>query len=173
MITNKVKQITVCGHKLPVDKIRDAYFNYLNREAKKASKKPVFTSAIDVKRFFLTDLSNREQEIFAVVFLTNRHRLIKYEHISTGTIDQAMVYPREILKRALQLNAAAVVLAHNHPSGEAIPSNSDRLITRKIRDALDLVDIRLLDHILVAGSKAVSFVELGEAINYRLPLGIE
>jgi len=94
-------------------------------------------------------LSGQEREVFAVLFLTTKHRLIGYEELFYGTIDGASVYPREVVKRALTLNAAAVIIAHNHPSGDATPSQADKKITIRLKDALALVDIRLLDHFVV------------------------
>jgi DNA repair protein RadC len=102
-----------------------------------------------------------EHEVFAVLFLTTTHRVIKYEEVFRGTIDAASVYPREVVKLALQCNAAAVILAHNHPSGCAEPSQADRRITEKLRDALDLIDVRVLDHLIVGTEGIVSFAECG------------
>jgi DNA repair protein RadC len=102
-----------------------------------------------------------EREVFGCLFLDNRHRLIALEEMFLGTIDGASVHPREVVKRALKLNAAAVILAHNHPSGVAEPSQADELITARIRDALALVDIRVLDHLVVGGTTVTSFAERG------------
>ena len=106
-------------------------------------------------------LAHREREVFCVLFLTTRHTLIKYEELFQGSIDGATVYPREIVKRALQLNAAAVILAHNHPSGVGEPSTADQAITRRIKSALELVDIRMLDHLIVGGTEVVSMAKRG------------
>jgi DNA repair protein RadC len=102
-----------------------------------------------------------DNERFGVVWLDTRHRLIDAETLFTGTIDGAAVYPRVVLKRALELNAAAVILTHNHPSGVAEPSEADRTITLKLSKALALVDIRLLDHLIVTGDAYVSLAERG------------
>ncbi len=102
-----------------------------------------------------------EKEVFAVAFLDNRHRLIKVEEICHGTIGGASVHPREVVKSALHHNSAAVVLAHNHPSGVTTPSEADKALTKRLIDALALVETRVLDHIVVGGSEAVSFAELG------------
>ncbi len=100
-------------------------------------------------------------EVFACLFLDNRHQVICFEELFSGTIDGASVYPREVVKRALQHNAAALILAHNHPSGVAEPSQADRNITRRLAEALSLVDIRVLDHIVVGDGQLVSFAERG------------
>jgi DNA repair protein RadC len=106
-------------------------------------------------------LAPHEHEIFAILFLDNRHRVIEFVPLFRGTVDGASVYPREVVKEALRRNAAAVILAHNHPSGVAEPSQADELITTRIRDALALVDIRVLDHLVVTGDTIVSFAERG------------
>ena len=106
-------------------------------------------------------LAPHEHEIFAILFLDNRHRVIELVPLFRGTVDGASVHPREVVKEALRRNAAAVILAHNHPSGVAEPSNADELITTRIRDALALVDIRVLDHLVVTGEDIVSFAERG------------
>lgn len=106
-------------------------------------------------------LAEREHEVFAVLFLDNRHRVIEYEELFRGTINSATVHPREVVKAALAHNAAAVILAHNHPSGVADPSQADVALTRRLKEALDLVEIRVLDHLVVGGSAVVSFAERG------------
>jgi DNA repair protein RadC len=113
-------------------------------------------------RDFLTlKLGSLEREVFAVIFLDKRHRLISYQEMFQGTIDGASVHPREVVKEALKQNAAAVILAHPHPSGVAEPSQADEFITQRLKDALSLVDIRVLDHIIVAGGDSISFSERG------------
>ena len=106
-------------------------------------------------------LASHDHEIFAILFLDTRHRVIEFVPLFRGTVDGASVYPREVVKEALARNAAAVILAHNHPSGVAEPSQADELITNRIRDALALVDIRVLDHFVVTGDDIVSFAERG------------
>jgi DNA repair protein RadC len=106
-------------------------------------------------------LRDYDYEVFACLFLDVRHRVISYEELFRGTIDGASVYPREVVRRALEQNAAAVVLAHNHPSGVAEPSDADRRITRRLQDALGLVDIRIVDHMVIGDRTAVSFAERG------------
>ena len=102
-----------------------------------------------------------EHEIFGAIFLDNRHRVIEARQLFRGTIDGASVHPREVVKAALALNAAALILYHNHPSGIAEPSQADELITRRLNKALALVDIRILDHVIVAGDATLSFAEKG------------
>jgi DNA repair protein RadC len=100
-------------------------------------------------------------EVFAAIFLDNRHRVLGFEELFFGTIDGASVHPRVVVQRALDLNAAAVIFAHNHPSGVAEPSRSDEALTRRLREALGLVDIRVLDHLVVGSEGIVSFAERG------------
>ena len=114
-----------------------------------------------VREFLTVKLGSLEHETFAVLLLDTRHRLIDYVELFRGTIDKASVHPREVVKLALARNAAALVLAHPHPSGAAEPSQADELITRRLKEALALVDIRLIDHIIVAGGDALSFSERG------------
>ena len=119
-------------------------------------------SSPNVARKFLKDaLAGRSYESFCVLFLDNRHRVLRFDEVFRGTIDGASVHPREIVKLVPACNAAAVVLAHNHPSGNPEPSQADELITGRLRDALHLIDARLIDHIIVAGDKTVSFAERG------------
>ena len=113
-----------------------------------------------VKNFLRLKLQERKHEIFACLFLDNRHRLIEYKELFRGTIDGASVHPREVVKEALSVNAAAVILAHNHPSGLAEPSQADIRITRRLTNALGLIDIRVLDHVVV-GHEMVSMAERG------------
>ena len=102
-----------------------------------------------------------QHEAFAVMFLNNQHQIIKFEVMFNGTVNSATVYPREVIKRALELNAAAIILAHNHPSGNPEQSQSDEAITQKIKDACNLVDINLLDHIIIGAKESVSLAERG------------
>lgn len=114
-----------------------------------------------VKNLFTLRLAQKEHEVFEVVFLDTQNRMIAVESMFTGTLSQTSVYPREVLKRALHHNAAALIFAHNHPSGLAEPSRADELLTKSLTDVLGLVDIRVLDHIVVAGMRTVSFAETG------------
>jgi len=112
-------------------------------------------------RQYLSDcLRDYQHEVFAALFMDQRHRVICFEELFTGTIDGASVYPREVVKKALQHNAAAIIFAHNHPSGVAEPSSADKHITKRLQDALALVDIRVLDHFVV-GDEVISFAERG------------
>jgi DNA repair protein RadC len=114
-----------------------------------------------VRDYLVLRFGALEHEVFSVIYLDSRHRVIECQNLFRGTIDAASVHPREVVKEALRRNAAACILAHNHPSGVAEPSAADELITRKIREALGLVDIRVLDHVVVAGGGTVSFAERG------------
>lgn len=119
------------------------------------------TSPQQTKLYLTSVLRDRQREAFYILFLDNQHRVIQGEVLFEGTIDAASVYPREVVKRALQLNAAALILAHNHPSGIAEPSQADRRITQRLVDALQLVDIRVLDHFVIGDGEVVSFAERG------------
>ena len=114
-----------------------------------------------VKDHLRLELGVLEHEVFCVLFLDAQHRLIAYEPLFRGTLTQTSVYPREVLKRALALNAAAVLLAHNHPSGVAEPSRADEFLTQSLKNALALVDVRVLDHLVVGRGQIVSFAERG------------
>jgi DNA repair protein RadC len=113
------------------------------------------------REFLRARLRDRDHEVFCCLFLDNRHRVICFDEVFRGTIDGASVHPRDVVKLALARNAAAVILAHNHPSGVAEPSQADEMITGRLRDALALVDIRVLDHIVVGDGAEVSFAERG------------
>jgi DNA repair protein RadC len=114
-----------------------------------------------VKDFLRLKLGEREHEVFAVVFLDTQHRVIAIEELFRGTLSQTSVYPREVVKEALARNAGAVVLVHNHPSGAAEPSRADEHLTATLRQALALVDVRVLDHLIVTRTSVSSFAELG------------
>jgi len=120
-----------------------------------------FESPEQTAEYFKLKLSGEESEQFAIAFLDNRHRLISCDVMFSGTIDAASVYPREVVRRALEHNAAAVIFSHNHPSGIAEPSIADLRITEKLRDALALIGTRTLDHIIVGGTEHVSLAERG------------
>jgi DNA repair protein RadC len=119
------------------------------------------TNPDDTRNFFLSELSGRTYEVFACLFLDNRHRIIKFEELFYGTIDGASVYPREVVRRTLQHNAAAVIFAHNHPSGIAEPSPADVAITRRLQDALNLIEVRVLDHFVIGDGYSISLAERG------------
>ena len=120
-----------------------------------------FTAPDIVKNYLTLALALEEREHFHVLFLNNQHKLLLDDRLFSGTIDGASVYPREVVKRALQCNAAAVILAHNHPSGICVPSEADKGITAKLKQALTTVDIRILDHIIVGHMETYSFAEHG------------
>lgn len=122
---------------------------------------PVFDSPQRVKDYLALHLAGRAQEVFAVMFLDGQHRLLRLEEMFTGTLTQTSVYPREVVRRALALNAGAVVLAHNHPSGVAEPSRADEYLTATLKSALALVDVRVLDHLVVGQGHVVSLAERG------------
>ena len=122
---------------------------------------PSLASPRATREYLIARLRDLEHEVFCCLYLDNRHRLIEFEQLFRGTIDGASVYPREVVKQALQWNCAAVIIAHNHPSGIAEPSLADERITLRVKDALALVDIRLLDHIIVGDGASVSLAERG------------
>ncbi len=111
--------------------------------------------------FFRDKLGHREREVFAAVMLDVRHRLIDYVELFLGTIDGAEIHPREVARVALRLNAAAVLVSHNHPSGDVQPSAADRAVTVRLKQALALLDIRLLDHIIIGGRQSLSMAARG------------
>ena len=115
----------------------------------------------DTRDYLTARLRSYPHEVFACLFLDNRHRVISFDELFHGTLDGASVHPREVVKRALSHNAAAVIFAHNHPSGVAEPSEADKIITQRLKDALALVDIRVLDHFIIGEGRAVSFAERG------------
>jgi DNA repair protein RadC len=123
--------------------------------------RPVFESPTQVKDYLRLKLAALPHEVFAVLFLDAQHRLLAMEELFRGTLTRTSVYPREVVKRALALNAAAVMLAHNHPSGVAEPSKADEYLTQTLQSALGLVDVRVLDHFVVAREQVVSFAERG------------
>ncbi|ELC3156944.1 RadC family protein [Vibrio harveyi] len=128
--------------------------------AEKYLRGDVFCNPNATKDYIKYRLGNYEREVFALMLLDNQHRLIEFTELFYGTIDSASIYPREVVKVCLEKNAAAVILAHNHPSGDATPSQSDRRITQRLKDALTLIDVRVLDHIVV-GEDCYSMAEGG------------
>jgi DNA repair protein RadC len=122
---------------------------------------PALANPRATREFLRARLRDLDHELFCCLFLDNRHRVISFDEVFRGTIDGASVHPRDVVKLALARNAAAVILAHNHPSGVAEPSQADELITGRLREALALVDIRVLDHIVVGDAACVSFAERG------------
>jgi DNA repair protein RadC len=139
--------------------VADAHGKYQLAEINKS--RPAVNAPAQTVQFLRAILGGRDYEVFVVVYVDNRHRVITVEEMFRGTIDGASVHPREVLKVALAVGAAAVIFAHNHPSGVSEPSQADELITRRLRDALALVDIRVLDHIIIGLSGTCSFAERG------------
>jgi DNA repair protein RadC len=129
--------------------------------AQQLTQKPLFNTPQAVRDYLQLQLGGLHHEVFAVLFLDSQHRLIALEEMFRGTLTQTSVYPREVVKQALTLNASSVVLAHNHPSGTAQPSRADEALTHTLKAALALVDVRVLDHFVVTASQAVSMAELG------------
>ncbi|WP_428508564.1 RadC family protein [Roseateles sp.] len=126
------------------------------------AQRAVFDAPEAVRRYLSLQLGGRDHEVFAVLFLDAQHRLIALEEMFRGTLTQTSVYPREVVKRGLALGAAAVILAHNHPSGVAEPSRADEILTQALQSALSLVDIRVLDHFVVGMGEVISLAERGQ-----------
>ncbi len=124
-------------------------------------EQPVFSNAKQTKDYFQLQLAQYSSEVFACLFLDNQHKLIRFEILFYGSINQSNVYPREIVKKALQYNAAAVIFAHNHPSGNTQASHADIEITKELKKVLNIIDVRVLDHIIVAQNKTLSMTEQG------------
>ncbi|WP_229007970.1 DNA repair protein RadC [Methylophilus sp. Leaf408] len=120
-----------------------------------------FSSPAQVKAYLQLQLSHLLREVFGILFLDAQNRLIAYETLFEGSLMQTSVYPREVVKRALELNAAAVILSHNHPGGSASPSRADQQLTQTLKESLNLVDVKVLDHVIVAGQDTFSFSERG------------
>ena len=115
----------------------------------------------ETESYLALQLGDREQEVFAVIFLDNRNQVLEYKEMFFGTLASTSVYPREIARLALCLNAAAVIFSHNHPSGHPEPSAADRAITERIQKVMELIEVRVLDHIVVGGGRTVSFADRG------------
>ena len=124
-------------------------------------KGKVLTSSRQTRDFLAARLKGYPHEVFSCLFLDCRHRMICFEELFSGTVDAAQVHPREVVRRALMHNAAAVILCHNHPSGIAEPSQEDKALTRKLRDVLSIIDVRVLDHIVIGDGQTTSFSERG------------
>ena len=129
--------------------------------AEELTSRSVFESPKAVADFLKLHFAGQPHESFGVMYLDAQHTLIAFEEVFRGTLTQTSVYPREILKQALHHNAAAVILAHNHPSGRAEPSRADELLTSNLKEALAFVDVRVIDHIVIAGAQAESFAQRG------------
>lgn len=129
--------------------------------AEKLQRESVLESPEAVRDYLKALLRHEPHEVFGCLFLDAKHRVLAFESLFRGTIDSASVYPRQVVKRALAHNAAALILAHNHPSGVADPSPADRVLTKRLQEALELVDVQVLDHIIVGGEDPISMVEYG------------
>ena len=129
--------------------------------AEELRSRSALTSPQAVRDYLRLTLGGREHEVFVVIFLDAQHRVLATEELFRGTLTQTSVYPREIVKAALKANAAAVIFAHNHPSGVAEPSQADELLTRQLKESLAMVDVKVLDHFIVAGRATLSFAERG------------
>ncbi len=122
------------------------------------------TDSTTVKNYILHQLTHHKEEVFAALFLDNKNRLIAFEKLFFGTINSATVYPRTIIRKAIEHNAAAIIITHNHPSGCLTPSQADKQLTKELKSLLNLVDVRLLDHIIIGAGSSLSMVE--EAMHY-------
>jgi DNA repair protein RadC len=142
------------------DAIIESALKILETRISYSSNEPSLTSPQASKDFVKLQLASYEHEVFACLFLDNRNRVITFEEMFRGTIDGASVYPREVVKACLSCNAAAVIFAHNHPSGATDPSQADIAITERLKKALALIDVRVLDHLIV-GEEVTSFAERG------------
>lgn len=130
-----------------------------------AQQGSVLTSSKATRDYLISELRHENREVFAVLFLDNQHQILKFERLFWGTLDAAAVYPRVVVEQALKNQAAAVILSHNHPSGIAEASIADKHITKKLEEALQLIDVRVLDHMIVAGNQCYSFAENGEILS--------
>lgn len=124
-------------------------------------KREALTCAQETKAYLVSQLRHQKREVFACLFLNNRNQILKFEELFRGSVSEAMVYPREIIKRALQLNASGVILSHNHPLGSAKPSPQDQELTHTIKKLLNAIDVRLLDHLVIGENDVSSFAEMG------------
>jgi DNA repair protein RadC len=120
-----------------------------------------FSGSMAVKNYLKLQLSHEKNEIFAAMFMDNGHRLLAFEKLFCGTVNEAVVYPRVMVQKAMQYNASRVIVAHNHPSGVAEPSSADKTVTEELNKILRVIDVRLLDHIVVTGKETFSFAENG------------
>lgn len=139
--------------------IKDSALIFLQEKIKKDGV--IFDSPDTVKNFICLQIGDLPHEVFGVIFVDSQHRMIEYREMFRGTLNQTSVYPREVAKEALLLNAGAVILAHNHPSGSLHPSNADITLTSKLKSALNMIDVRVLDHFIVSGSSSISMAEKG------------
>ena len=146
-----------CYIEAGIEEIAEAYVQCTAGTVGSAIKSPK-----DTEDFLMARLSGLEHESFCIIYLDNRHRVIQFDELFRGTIDGTSVYPREVVKESLKHNAAAIILAHNHPSGVAEPSQADERITKRLKAACELVDIRVLDHLIVGAGKCTSMASRGQ-----------
>nr|WP_200832232.1 DNA repair protein RadC [Cognatazoarcus halotolerans] len=147
---------TVLAHRLNV--ARELLLRELREQMRNG---PLMTSPQILRDWLRLYCAKLENEVFLVIYLDAQHRLIEAEELFRGTLTQTSVYPREVVKGALARNASALAVAHNHPSGEAEPSRADEMLTQTLKSALSLVDVRVIDHFVVAGDRVISFAERG------------
>lgn len=157
MMKKKPQQAYVCHKPMTAPQVLEKAAEIIEE---RYSRRGEFCSAQVTKEYIQYKLGGYEQEVFAILLLDSQHQLIEFKEMFFGTVDAASVYPREVVKAALKANAAAMILAHNHPSGNPQPSQSDKSITKTLIQALSLIDVRVIDHIVV-GKTALSFAELG------------
>lgn len=143
------------------DTLIDTALQILESRMKCHVNRDVLRNPDDSQRYLRLKLADLKHEVFACLFLDSRHRVIAYEELFRGTLDGASVYPREVVKAALAHNAAGVIFAHNHPSGDAEPSQADLNLTHRLREALGLVDTRVLDHVIIGVTDSVSMAQRG------------
>lgn len=160
MLSNQLLVKNPQGHYAPAttDQVFEAARDAMQQ---KFNRGTAFTTPDAVKDYLWIQLASNEHEVFIALFLDNQHRLIACIELFRGTIDQTAVYPREVVKEALRVNASAVIFSHNHPSGSPSPSEADQRLTSRLVETMRTVDIRVLDHIIVAGTETVSFAERG------------
>lgn len=156
-----IEGFTTMAISIPEQNIIDQAAAILDREAKKKGGAKQLTSPMIVRQYLRFAIEAKEHEVFVAIFLDTQHRVIESVELFRGTIDQSSVYPREVVKEAFKHNAAAVIFAHNHPSGQPEPSAADRKITERLKEALGTLDIRVLDHLVVGAGDIVSFAERG------------
>ncbi len=156
--TNFVRDAATGLASVPDSEIIEAALKIL---AKRMSRGSLLSSPKAARDYLALRFGDVEHEVFSAVYLTKRHHVIACEELFRGTLDGASVHPRIVVKQALRHNAAALLISHNHPSGDPSPSQADELITHRLRDALALIDVRLVDHIITSGGSTLSFAERG------------
>ena len=163
LLNGSKKQLTSISGIGPAKFAQLSAITELNRRylREQLASKPVLSNPQSTREYLMALLRDRQREVFLALYLDNRHRVICHEELFLGTIDGAAVYPRVVAGHALKHNAAAIIVAHNHPSGVSEPSSADEAITRRLRDALALLDIRLLDHFVIGEGHPVSLAERG------------